>query len=363
MEENEKPSKEPWLAVVLSFFGAGIGQIYAGKFVRGGILVLIGLTLNCVGIWSLLDAACDLIVTAVIGLVGFAVWFWNLFDAHKCARKANPDWFEADRKLSKDPWLSLFLSDRIPGIGHFYIRKWVWGIILIIIAVHLFVARIMYPPVCVVIWAVFSAFVCFHSYMMTPLRREKSKSVVVTVSVVILCLHLLGPYCSYFFKTYVVDVFQIPNYEELSYFSPADNMLGGSMMPTLKPGDRFLVRKNRKYIPKLGDVVLFKPPNDTDYPYIKRVAALPHETVEIKGGILYVDGQEIRQLDFEAKMYPPYNFGVEQPYKVPDGCVFLIGDNSANSWDSRSFGAIQQSDIIGTPYKIYWPLSRRGPIN
>jgi signal peptidase I len=51
-----------------------------------------------------------------------------------------------------------------------------------------------------------------------------------------------------------------------------------------------------------------------------------------------------------------------EPYKVPENHIFLIGDNTTNSHDSRDFGAIPLSDVIGKAYKIYWPLSRRGPI-
>lgn len=90
--------------------------------------------------------------------------------------------------------------------------------------------------------------------------------------------------------------------------------------------------------------------------------ALPGETVEIKDGALYIDGQKKQQVDFMMDKYPENTFGVGQPYKVPDNCVFLLGDNSANSKDSRFFGAVPKSDIIGRAYKIYWPLSRRGPI-
>ena len=362
MEEKERSSKEPWLAAVLSTFLAGIGQIYVGKLGRGCLLVLVEAILYFAAIWSWLSVNCNILVTAALFLTIAAFRIWNLFDAHKCARKANPDWFESDRKLGKDPWLALFLSDLIPGLGHLYIRKWVWGIVFTVVTLNLLITGRIYPLQSPAIWAIFTAFVCFHSYMMTPLRREKSMNMIVIISVAIVCSHLLGGYTPYYFKTYIVESFQLPTYEELSYFLPTGKISGGSMTPTLKAGDRFLVRKTGKYIPKRGDVVVFKPPNDMKDLYVERIVALSGETVEIKDGALYVNGREVQKVDFIMDKYPENTFGIEQPYKVPDDSVFLLGDSSANSEDSRFFGAVLQKDIIGKAYKIYWPLSRRGPI-
>lgn len=63
------------------------------------------------------------------------------------------------------------------------------------------------------------------------------------------------------------------------------------MKPTLVYEDRVLVRKGKKYIPKRGDVVAFKSPDEHDIPYIMRVAALPGEAMQIKDGVLYIDSQ------------------------------------------------------------------------
>ena len=65
---------------------------------------------------------------------------------------------------------------------------------------------------------------------------------------------------------------------------------------------------------------------------------------------------------FESIDYLKESFGYEGPYKVPANHIFVIGDNAANSRDSRSFGSIPLSDVIGRAYKIYWPLDRIGPI-
>jgi signal peptidase I len=191
-----------------------------------------------------------------------------------------------------------------------------------------------------------TTFVCFHAYVSAPARREKSNRAILIISVAILCYHLLG-YNRYAFKAYVVEAFRIPT---------------GAMKPTLVPGDRFLVRKSKKYVPKRGDVVVFKSPDDPDIPWVKRVAALSGEIIGIRDKMLLINGQKVQWPTIENAENIYDKFVVEEPYEVPENCFFVLGDNIANSYDSRFFGAIPQRDLIGKAYKIYWPIGRSGPI-
>jgi signal peptidase I len=362
MEKTYNHLKEPWLAVVLSSFLAGIGQIYAGRKWRGIILILTVAGLIGFSIWSILSPKCDILVSAGIYVAILIIWIWNLFDAHKCTRKANPEDFEAERKLSKDPWLALFLSDLIPGLGHLYIRRWLGGIRFMIIAVVLIIETHHHPLLQVFLWAVLSTFVCYRAYVMTPFHRQVSPKVLLIIFIAILCSHLLSCY-KFIFEKYIAKTFVMQTDPRLADILPP-NVSGTSMKPTLLPGDMFLVRKNKKYIPKLGDVIAFNSPDDPSIPWIMRVAALPGETIEIKDKILYINGQKVWLPALQNIKYPFRDYiGMEgKPYKVPENQIFVIGDNSANSYDSRDFGAIPLSDVIGKAYKIYWPLSRRGPI-
>lgn len=349
MKKSYNCPKEPWLAVVLSSFVAGIGQIYAGRKWRGSILILTVAALTCLSIWSVLSPKCDILVTAGVYATILIVWIWNLFDAHKCARKAGPEDFEIERKLSKDPWLALFLSDLIPGLGQIYLKRQLLGIGFVITSGILLIVGLKYPPLFVGLWAFFSMFVCYHAYISAPIRREPSNRAILIIAIIILCSYLLDGVNRYAFRAYVVEAFILPT---------------KSMKPTLLPSDRFLVRKNQQYVPKLGDVIAFKSPDDPSIPWIKRVAALPGETLEIKNEILYINGQKIQHPALQNIKHPPMDYvGMEgKPYRVPENHIFVIGDNSANSHDSRAFGAIPLSDVIGKAYKIYWPFSRRGPI-
>jgi signal peptidase I len=134
------------------------------------------------------------------------------------------------------------------------------------------------------------------------------------------------------------------------------------MKPTLVYRDRVFVRKSKKYVTKRGDVVVFKFPEDRKIRFIMRIAALSGETIEIRDKILFINGQKVQWPTIENAEYLPGKFGVEELYKVPENCFFVLGDNIANSNDSRFFGAIPQSDLIGKAYKIYWPIGRSGPI-
>lgn len=106
--------------------------------------------------------------------------------------------------------------------------------------------------------------------------------------------------------------------------------------------------------PAPGDVVVFlyqEQPRERDF--IKRVIAVPGQTVEIRDGHVYVDG---RPLD-EPYISAPPNYAMPKAV-VPEGAVFVLGDNRNNSFDSHLFGMVDQSRLIGRAELRYWPLDR-----
>ena len=170
-------------------------------------------------------------------------------------------------------------------------------------------------------------------------------------------------------KTLVVQAFFIPS---------------SSMEPTLEPGDRVLVQKV-VYGPDRGDVIVFSDPKGRPGPdrgivggfvhwlsstlgierpehedFIKRVIGLPGETVELRDGRLYVDG---------VRMHEPYLKGAVDtrdygPVRVPEGALFVLGDNRLNSNDSRfGLGFVPVDKVVGRAFAIVWPPSRVGWIH
>ncbi|MCP4342811.1 MAG: signal peptidase I [Desulfobulbaceae bacterium] len=161
-----------------------------------------------------------------------------------------------------------------------------------------------------------------------------------------------------FIRTFVVQAFKIPS---------------GSMLPTLLIGDHLLVNKfiygirvpfTGKILvpiknPIHGDVVVFRFPKDRSIDYIKRVVGTPGDTVEIKAKKVFINGKPINDAHahvssptiLNANASPRDNFG---PILVPEDRIFVMGDNRDNSYDSRFWGFVDQRDVLGKAFILYW---------
>lgn len=113
--------------------------------------------------------------------------------------------------------------------------------------------------------------------------------------------------------------------------------------------------------PQRGDIVVFEPPiGRTSKPYIKRVVGLPGETVALRDGGVYVDGELLQEpyIPGTATSWP--NGDPSRQVVVPPGHLFVLGDNRNNSTDSRSFGPISSESLIGRAWISYWPSDLAG---
>lgn len=132
---------------------------------------------------------------------------------------------------------------------------------------------------------------------------------------------------------------------------------GGSMEPNFYTGDRVVI-SGLFYKPKAGDVVVITQPNEKNEPLIKRIVALGGQTVEIdtEEGIVYVDGKALEEPYLNQKTF---NDGeLSGPVTVPEGYVFVLGDNREISWDSRyhEVGFIDERYLSGKVYLKVWPF-------
>jgi signal peptidase I len=112
--------------------------------------------------------------------------------------------------------------------------------------------------------------------------------------------------------------------------------------------------------PERGDIVVFDPPGSSDgKPYIKRVLALEGETVEVKNGSVYVNGTQVEEPYIQDGITDCYS-DEACTWTVPEGNVWVMGDNRRNSSDSRAFGPVPVENIIGKAIITYWPVEDIG---
>lgn len=161
-------------------------------------------------------------------------------------------------------------------------------------------------------------------------------------------------------RTFVVATYSIPS---------------TSMVPTLQVGDRILVNKLSYHLHDVdrGNIVVFSTPPNEDCggtpvsDLVKRVIGLPGESISLSGGSVYINGRLLPEPFLPAgartDTYPgPSNatYSLQHPYRIPQGDVYVMGDNRSRSCDSRFWGPIPESTIVGKVDMRIWPLSRLG---
>jgi signal peptidase I len=186
-----------------------------------------------------------------------------------------------------------------------------------------------------------------------PRRKSLVREYVEAIAIAILLALVI--------RTFVVQAFTIPS---------------GSMMDTLLVGDYILVNKFL-YGPELpftdiqlpglrdparGDIMVFKYPQDEKRDFIKRIVGVPGDTVQVRGGQVFVNGQPLDEPYVKATggrphlggtPYCGYAYGCE-PTAVPRHSYFVMGDNRDNSQDSRYWGFVKRDKIKGKAFLIYW---------
>jgi len=264
----------------------------------------------------------------------------------------------------RKPWLAGLLALLSPAVGYAYIGKLQKGIILSLLLLFL------YPA--------FSIF----------LKVKITKIVLlclVIIPIIIICFLFLdcsktaqGYNTSYKLKSYNKSWFYLLLYlffgiilTSLSQAYTGNHLIqafkipAGSMLPTLQIGDHLLVDKSiYKNNPiQRGDIVVFPLPEKPEVSYIKRVIALPGDTLEIVNKNVFING--IKQdhpysIHSDTKILekgnsPRDNYG---PITIPEGNVFVMGDNRDNSHDSRFYGYIPTQTVKGKFVQIYWSWDR-----
>jgi len=137
---------------------------------------------------------------------------------------------------------------------------------------------------------------------------------------------------------------------------------GTSMLPRLEDCDRLFINKFVYHIAAIehGDVVVFRYPRDQEKSYIKRVIALPGDTLRIDRGHVYVNGSLLHEL------YVPPEYRDTRSLEetvIPADSYFMMGDHRSISSDSRDFGPVDRSLIYGKAVFVYWPAHDVGVVH
>lgn len=137
----------------------------------------------------------------------------------------------------------------------------------------------------------------------------------------------------------------------------------GSMEPALFIGDYIIADKTYAYDDvSRGDIVIFEYPPDKSKDFIKRVVGLPGETIQIIDKAVYINNQKLEEkyaIHKDPKVVPAASFPRDNygPVQIPDGCLFVMGDNRDNSHDSRFWGFVEEENIKSRALYIYWSWS------
>jgi signal peptidase I len=387
MDVKTKNRIKLWEAASFSWLLPGLGQLFLGHYFAGFLFLVIYLVLFVPFI--LIFVSANLYIIPYFGIrwllpVVSVLWILRYFSKIPA---------EIDINLSK-PWCAVFLTLIWPGLGHFYIKKWVWGFFFLITAfiVH-FIPKeggIIKQLTIIFFWL----FVCLHIYIsffsLKRLPWKKATSFLFSLFFVMFVTNVARPF---FTGRYIV------------YVAIAK---GDSMLPTIKPKDLLLVSRLNYYLtrPRTGDIVsleapesflsLYKLSHSNEKVHLnKRIVAVGGDTVHIKNGKVYINDQlykdyteelnldydiveddrkffhiingevyfddiklsiqanNVDQLEIERlnekfkEEFGLLQYAIKEPYVVPENCFFVLGDNIYNSSDSRDFGAIPRDMIIG----------------
>jgi len=145
----------------------------------------------------------------------------------------------------------------------------------------------------------------------------------------------------------------------ITFVAQAFRVQGTSMLPLLEDGERIIVNKFvYRFRPiTRGDVVVFWYPKDPSVSFIKRVVGVPNDTVEIRKGVLFVNGRRVEEGYVRAQFNDRETY---DPVTVPRGYYYVLGDHRNSSNDSRNWGEVPEKYVYGKAVFRFWPLGKVG---
>lgn len=337
--------KDVWVSVAFSWLLPGAGHICLEKRCQAGMFFAIYVFLYI----SLVCTATIESISALISLLN-AIFLFLIYPvlvsihAFLCRNKVNKDCNISNEK-TMNPWLAVFLSLLVPGLGHLYTRKWLWMVVLL----YFFLGSYYYTMSSFV-WIfrlVLRIFACYHAYI-TAIPFQPKKKILLFCALALLIITVTNVLVPSVVRKYIVQIFPIS---------------GSSMEPMFFESDYIVVNKLiRKSNLLVGDVIIFENPAEPSIYSFKRIVAVTGQSVITQEDKIFIDS---------ILYYPPKTFrsisdlpenrdnlNSEETLQVPAGSFFVIGDNIEQSFDSRHFGPVAKKHIVGKVVKVLWPLNR-----
>ena len=266
----------------------------------------------------------------------------------------------------KDPFIALMFSFIFPGLGQMYSGRAKRGLFFALAHLNFILAllllifhptkklnhNILFP---VLLFVLFEISVVLDAYIYTRNLRHPFKKTFVRVVLIPLATII-------FVLIFNLNILLAEIVNKVIVLAP--KIVSNSMSPVLVKGDWFLVNSIVYFnaAPERGDIVFFEFPKDRRRVVVKRLIAKEGESVEIRGGNIYINSQLV-SIPSIANIYY-FNGGeygqINQVIKVPKGQYYVLGDYSERSIDSRFWGFVPRENILGKAYKIVYPFERSG---
>lgn len=339
---------DPWLAVNYSMLMPGLGQVYSGHRLKGGVMIGGTIALISYAVWAIFGATGNTVTGLWTIALTATLYGFGILDAY---RSTQPD-YRQRISIPKEPqnaWYGVFLSQVLPGLGQMYGDHAVLGGVLLVAGVGTAWLANDYPqllPIAACIWAMG----CYHAYLISPQASRGGRGAIALLVLGVFILRL--------------SVGSVPGWIKQAVeqcIVPSE-----SMLPTLQVGDRLFVTRQVRYQPSVGEIVVFLAPpaaqgedprRDRPTLFVKRVIGLPGQQVQITNGRVYINRQPLNEPYIQAP--PAYEWG---PAVIPAESYMVLGDNRNASSDSHVWGFVPAQNLLGPAYKIYWPPSRIQPL-
>ena len=339
-------TREPWQAVCWNFVFPGLGHVRLGRRVPGLALVAGTLAISLLAIVLATRESVSVLWAAVCVAGLAAIQAGAGFHAHGIARVGETPVAAAARHARRDAWKALFLTRLLPGAGHLYDGRYPVGIALVVLTGLTGLLHSGWGAAGQVVLVIAGSLELWRNFRGRPGGSGAAMVRLVTATAAVM---LLASALTAGLRAYVVRAYRMPS---------------ESMLPSVAVGDCLFADMTRRGHASVGEIVVFPVPGDPSKEFLKRVFATAGDIVEFRADGAWRNGR----LAIRPPVLPPVRdgqlrYGGEgRPYSVPQGAVFVIGDNLGNSSDSRFFGPVPEASVRGRAYKIYWPLEHEGPI-